>query len=231
MTNRKQRLRTLENKIRKQAESIQKTGIEIGRELVEIRDDELWKEGGYESWNQYLKSQGAELLGGKSFAQSTNLIRAAEIEKRLPENSVQSIGLNATHLKELGRLAPIKTVDDGAGREKDYSKLRKQDVARVLKAAGPEPSVRDIRAAVDADLGIDRAAQAKATKEERKREELERLPTLESLLFRKTRELEELLEELQSLPGEVWEDAEESDPGLAERFATVCENLASFMRS
>ena len=97
-----QRLETLENDIRKAAAEIQKNGLRIGQALLEIRDNQLWADG-YESWNRYLKERAKELVG-KSFTQSTNLIRAAEISKRLPA-SVQSTELSPTHLNEIGRLA------------------------------------------------------------------------------------------------------------------------------
>lgn len=169
--NKKQRLRTLENQIRKAAETIQHNGLDIGRWLCEIRDDELWGDE-YPSWNEYLKATADELVG-KSFAQAANLIRAAEVSKRLPELSIiDNTELGPTHLAELGRLAPNVSNGDSKGVEKDYSRLRTQDVARVLKVAtekagGESPSVRDIRAAVDEDLGIDRTAKAKEAKQER----------------------------------------------------------------
>src|SRR5215831_3100149 len=133
---RKQRLRTLENQIRKAADEIQKNGLEIGRWLCEIRDDELWQEE-CESWSAYLKEKADELVG-KSFSQAARLIRAAEVAERLPPpgSSVNGTTLGPQHLDELGRLAPNVGKRDGVGGvEKDYSRLRTQDVARVLKSA------------------------------------------------------------------------------------------------
>src|SRR6516164_9199212 len=48
---RKQRLRTLENEIRKGMEEFYYTGMK----LKEIRDDELYKEDGFETWERYCK--------------------------------------------------------------------------------------------------------------------------------------------------------------------------------
>lgn len=81
---RKQRLRTLENQIRKNAEAIQKNGLQIGRDLIEIRDAELWSDE-FDSFTSYLKAN-AEALVGKSWNRSTELVQAAEIEKRIPAN-------------------------------------------------------------------------------------------------------------------------------------------------
>jgi hypothetical protein len=128
VTVRKQRLRTLENQIRLAAEQIEKNGLEIGRYLCEIRDDELWQ-GEADSWNQYLKQNVAELVK-KSFTQAKALIQAAEIEKRIPESIRPDVrpNLGASHIAELGRLAPTVGKKDEPGAEKDYSRIRPQDV-------------------------------------------------------------------------------------------------------
>jgi hypothetical protein len=119
--------------IREAAEQLQENGLAIGRRLCEIRDDELWREEGHESWNQYLKQEGERLVG-KSFTQSARLIRAAEIHKRIP---VPSMELEAAHYDELSRLAPAKeTVHGGTG--KDYSQISNQPAvpdAAILPAS------------------------------------------------------------------------------------------------
>lgn len=225
--NRKQRLRTLENHIRKCAEDIQKSGLEIGRDLCEIRDDELWVDE-YGSWNQYLKERAGELVG-KSFANCKLLIQSAEIGKRLPSGN--TCDLKYRHLTELNRLVPDKQKDDGPGREKDYSRLRKQDVARVLKTAtelagGESPSVRDVRKAVDAELGIDRTSKAAETKERS-----EAGIDLEEYLRQCEGRILGITKNLAKVPGESWKLLEESDPGLATRVAEACDELAELLRS
>jgi hypothetical protein len=231
---RKQRLRTLENNIRKAAEEIQKNGLEIGRDLCEIRDDELWKEE-HESWNEYLKERAEELVG-KSFSQAARLIQAAEISKRIPEDlsRINATELGPTHLQELGRLAPSVGQGDGKGVEKDYSKLRTQDVKRVLKAAtemagGEAPSVRDIRKAVDADLGVDRTAKAKETK--RQREE-ESTPELHHFLIDMTGRLEAEVEMLGEVAdsADAWKLLRKEHPGVMKRFIAACDSLADLIR-
>lgn len=204
---RKQRLQTLENQIRTAATEIQKNGIQIGRDLCEIRDEELWTDD-YPSWNQYLKDQEDKLVG-KSFAQAAALIRSAEISKRIPASMINHTkDLGATHFQELGRLAP----DDpnSRGTTKDYSRLRKQDVARVLKkakeiAGDKEPTVREIRKAVDHDLGIDRVERAKATKKEREERDKEReerdayVPPVENYLWSESRKLDAVIKHLSQM--------------------------------
>jgi hypothetical protein len=197
---RKQRLRTLENQIREAAENIQTSGLAIGRWLCEIRDEELWKDE-HASWNEYLKVCADELVG-KTFSQSALFIRAAEISERIPAGISSDVrtNLTASHLNELGRLVPTVGKDDERGAEKDYSRLRKQDVARVLKAAaefaeGETVSVRDIRRAVDEELGVDRSKQAKDTKQQREKEDEERQQEQEEAATPERR-LEDLLWEL-----------------------------------
>ena len=237
----------IELHISKCAESIQKNGLEIGRDLIEIRDEELWSDE-YDSWNQYLKQRASELVG-KSFGQSEHLIRAAEVEKRLPAptRSIDRSSLEPTHLAEISRLAPSKPKDDGRGMEKDYSKLRKQDVTRVLKAAGPGPSVRDIREAVDNELGIDRAKErAKKQKQAelerqriaakaRERAEAERERELAkrelgNYLTDLSVRLREAIKNLSKVPAEGWEELETTKPGLCELVAQAADELSTFMR-
>jgi hypothetical protein len=235
---RKQRLRTLENDIRKNAESIQKNGLQIGRDLIEIRDNELWKDD-YESWNQYLKEM-AEGLVGKSFSQSSNLIRAAEIYKKIPEHisSVDCTNLSATSITELSRLAPTVGKSGSRGAEKDYSAIRPKDVERVLKRAteiakqsAPEgkqkevtPSVRDVRKAVDVELGIDRKPKSDEPKQDNGIE-------LHVYLNQKIGQIEGIIELLADVPADGWKQLEKSNPQLAERLATVCDQLAELLRS
>ena len=227
------------------AESIQKNGLEIGRDLIEIRDEELWADE-YLSWNEYLKERAAELVG-RSFAQSASLIRAAEIRCKLPESStVDCTTLNATHMTELGRLAP--EAKGGQGQAKDYSKLRKQDVARVIKAAGPDPSVRDIRAAVDDELGLDRAKERKKKQQaaemerqriaakarekaeaERERERAKR--ELGNYLTDLSVRLREASKNLSKVPAQGWDELEATKPGLCELVAQAADELSNLMRS
>ena len=222
-----QRLRTLESKIRKAAESIQKNGLEIGRDLCEIRDDELWRDE-FESWNQYLKER-AESLVGKSYSRAEFLMQMTEVAGRLPAS--QSPGtLSPKHLKEIKRLAPDVPRKTG-GIEKDISKLRKSDVARVIKSAteiagGKPPSVRDVRKAVDVDLGIDRTAKAAETKE-RNNAGIELADYIRQSLGR----VQGITNNLAKVPGESWKLLEESEPDLAKRFAEACDELAELLRS
>lgn len=108
----------IEQHIERCAEAIQKNRLEIGLDLTEIRDNELWDDE-FSSWEDYHKTRVPELFR-KSFSRTVDLIikTATEIAKEsAPQND-----------------KPVT------------------------------PSVRDIRKAVDQELGIDRKAEAAKAK-------------------------------------------------------------------
>lgn len=227
---RKQRLRTLENRIRKNFESFVQTGMD----LKEIRDDHLFKEDGFEKWDHYLK-QRVGLEFGMEKRQAQTLIQCAEIRPKLPDlKSVQcaahSEGWSQNAVLEFTRLVP--DADDGNAK-KDYSALRKADAARVareamkLAADGPLTSTH-VRKAVDIELGIDRAKKAAATKREHENYE----PTLADYIKSQAEVIEVVTKRLaEKVSADQWELLEESDPQLAERLATACDELAELLRS
>jgi hypothetical protein len=81
-SDRKQRLRTLENQIRKDDE----TFVAIGFALKEIRDHELYKEDGFDTWDRYLKERVGHVFGIEE-TQARKLIACAQIRTKLPEVS------------------------------------------------------------------------------------------------------------------------------------------------
>ncbi|HUW30158.1 MAG TPA: hypothetical protein VM223_00945 [Planctomycetota bacterium] len=240
MVSREQRLRTLENRIRKNFESFVQTGMD----LKEIRDDELFKEDGFEKWEHYLKQRVGEDFGIEK-SQVRRLIQCAEIRPKLPDmenhpRAGDSPGWSQTAVLEFGRLVPDR--DDDA-RKKDYAALRKNDAARVAKAAvklaeeeaaakGKDSEAvavtsMHVRKAVDADLGINRAEKARETK--RQREDAGK--KLEDYLRSRIGLIEGISENLTEVPEDSWKLLEESEPGLAECLATACDDLAELLRS
>jgi hypothetical protein len=240
MVSRTQRLRTLENRIRKNFESFVQTGMD----LKEIRDDELFKEAGFEKWSHYLKQRVGEEFGIEK-SQVKNLILCAEIRPKLPDLSLgQRVGPKSEWsqraVMEFGRLVPERDDDE---RKKDYAALRKTDASRVAKAAiklaeqeaaekGTEPAdvavtSMHVRKAVDADLGVDRGKKAAETKRARETDK----PWLATVLRNMIGDIEGTITNLSKVDPDQWELLEDSDPGLAERLATVCDDLAELMRS
>lgn len=227
---RNQRLRALENRIRKNLEEFMQTGAD----LREIRDDRLYEEDGFESWEQYLTERVGEEFGVER-AHACKLIQCAEIRPKLPDlNNVSrgrhSAGWSQKAVLEFSRLVP----EDGQdGRKKDYSRLRKQDAARVAKRAmemaGDKPvTSSDVRRAVDADLGIDRAAKAKETRKARDEADGVRL---EDYLRSKADLFDGIRECLAEIPAGAWELLEQIDPGLVRRVATAAADLTAFLRT
>tara|TARA_Y100000310_G_C20615798_1_gene780540 strand:+ start:557 stop:1249 length:693 start_codon:yes stop_codon:yes gene_type:complete len=229
MATRKQRLRTLENDIRNDVRTFESKGLAIGERLIQIREEELYLEDGWESWNQYLTQHVTELIG-LSDTHAKRLIVTGEVNRKLPESSPIS-GLGTYHLEELGRLAPKMPNSGSAVNTKDYSRINKPAIARVLKRADEAtdddkgPTIAQIRKEVDVELGIDRTAKIKKTKAKR-----DQLPEFEDWLESKISLVEIWIKYLSEVPAEGWTELEISDPGLAKRFAEVCENLAQLLR-
>ena len=115
---RKQRLRTLENQIRKNWEGFVLTGVA----LKEIRDDELFAEAECDSWGQYLSQRVTKVFGIAS-SQAKELIVCAEIRPKLPEISAApaaEVGWTAKAVYQFRRLAPQ---DENHSQRFDYSRF------------------------------------------------------------------------------------------------------------
>jgi hypothetical protein len=158
-TSRIERFHELEATIRQNYEAFVSTGFA----LMEIREDHLFKEAGFVTWDAYLKERvGCDF--GIERAQAFRLIACAQIRSKLPEVSSPR-GDETTRkewpqkaLLELGRLAP-KSKDHEQRR--NYDQLRRSDVARVARKVeaqtnGAKVAVGVVRKIVDEDLGIDR---------------------------------------------------------------------------
>jgi hypothetical protein len=86
---RKQRLRTLENEIREGLLEGAEAFYYVGMRLKEIRDDELWKEESFSSWNKYLDSGRLDMSNAhaRKFVQSAEYRHAIGVSSnsRKPE--------------------------------------------------------------------------------------------------------------------------------------------------
>jgi hypothetical protein len=202
------RLRTLEAEIRKHYEAYVQTGFA----LKEIRDDFLYKEDGFTSWENYLRERVGEQFGIEK-TQANKLIACAQIREKMPDNpgsmntaavNGQPWSQNAVH--ELARLAPK---DEG---NYNFDKLRERDVERVAKKAVEEareqglemPTAPIVRRIVDEELGIDRAANDECARELEKRREEEVRPLLHEWLTAQTQLLYDMTKKLSSVPDGGW---------------------------
>lgn len=229
--NRKQRLRTLEKSIRGTMEQF----VETGNALKEIRDDELYREDGFDTWDAYLKDRVGQDFGIEA-TYARNLISAATIRPKLPDPKIlqhNCVGdekpeWKPSVVKEFERLAPP---DPDHAQRRDLSSLRKQDVQRVAKAAveiakevGKPVTAAIVRKAVDAELGIKPEKKEPAPKQDYGID----LPVY---LEQKIGQIEGIIELLADVSADGWKQLEKSKPQLAERLARVCDKLAELLRS
>ena len=227
---RKQRLRTLEKSIRGTMEQF----VETGNALKEIRDDRLYEEDGFETWDAYLKQRVGEDFGIEK-TQVQRLINAAIIRPKLPDAKMLNphVGRDKPEwsqraVNEFERLAPP---DPEHSQRRDLSALRKQDVQRVAKAAVEiakeqcKPvTAAIVRMAVNAELGIKPEKREPTSKQDFGID----LPVY---LRQKIGQIEGIIELLADVPADGWKQLEKSDPLLAKRLATVCDQLAELLRS
>jgi hypothetical protein len=95
ITARKQRLRTLEKEIRSGMEEFYYTGVK----LKEIRDDELYKEDGFETWEAYCRERwewSRDRVG--------QLIAASEYREKIPTPTNGRHSWNERSIRELTRI-------------------------------------------------------------------------------------------------------------------------------
>lgn len=228
---RKQRLRTLESQIRQNYEAFVATGFA----LKEIRDDLLYKEDGFETWDAYLKERVGEQFGIEQ-AHVYRLIACAQVRPKLPEPfspTGEKEGWSQSALLEFGRLAPKDR--ESRGHPHDYDRLDRRDVQRVAKKViehceqeGTKPTAPVVRKFVDAELGVDRAAQAQETKRQRQEDGRPLLHRfLDDMLGRLEGE-KDLLEG--NVTDDDWKQLAKSHPGLIRRLIAACDSLADRFR-
>lgn len=233
LSDRKQRLRTLENNIRSNYEKF----VSTGNALKEIRDDRLYEADGFPTWDAYLKQRVGEDFGIEA-RQVYTLIQASTLRPKLPDlpkglhrgAESEPTQWSQKAVAEFARLAPEATTE--RGKIRDVASLRKQDVQRVAKRAvekakelGKPVTAAIVREAVNEDLGIKPKPQSKP---EPKQDFGIDLPVY---LKNKIGQLEGIIELLAEVPADGWKQLEKSEPQLAERLATVCDQLAALLRS
>ena len=215
---RKQRLRALENEIRKGMEEFYYTGMR----LKEIRDDELYKEDGFRTWEDYCRKRW-EL----SVERVRQLMRASEYRAVLPNPNQ---GLDSWSEKSVRELTRIPDKRQAA---RVAAKVVKA-VEKSQKTASKNPTVKPIkltsmtvRKFVDEDLGVNRAEKAAQTRRDREQSK----PHLRDYLRSKIGVIEAIRENLAEVPKDAWDFLDTSNPGLIQQMATACDGLSKLMRS
>ena len=222
---RKQRLRTLEKEIRSGMEEFYYTGMK----LKEIRDDELYKEDGFDTWERYCKERWE---WGSNYV--SKLIKASEYREKLPDLSGNRTSSTGSHPEwSEATVRELTRIDDKRDAARVAAKVVKA-VEQSEKEASRNPDVKPlkltasvVRKFVDEDLGVDRAAKSQQTK--RQREE-ESKPELRQFLVDLTGRIEAETEKLEELPMEAWTLLSEDSPKVVKRLIAACESLAGLLR-
>ena len=190
-----------------------------GRELKPIRDDELYKFDGFETWEKYCREQWEW-----SAERARRLITASEYREKLPSPTNVGAKWSEGSVRELTRIPDKRQAARVAGKiikeiEKSHEEAAKDPDRKPLKL-----SSSTVRKFVDEDLGIDRAAKAKATKA------IDRRPKLRDWIDEQTGAIRGILAALQQAPEDAWTLLNDDEPQLMKRFITAIESLAAFLR-
>jgi hypothetical protein len=230
---RRQRLRELERIIVEGME----TFVAVGFALKEIRDDELYREAGLETWDRYLKER-VKVEFGIERTQALQLIACAQIRVKLPDISGTSSGTadegqkwsqNAVY--EFARLAPK---DEGTSQGYDFDRLDRRDVQRVAKKVidhcekeEVKPTSTIVRKYVDEELGIDRSAKGQATRQQR---EEESRPHLLQYVVDLTGTIEARTEKLATVDEDGWKHFRASNPTMLGHLRAACSALMALLK-
>jgi hypothetical protein len=222
------RLQTLEGEIRRGFETFVKTGFA----LKEIHDDELFKEAGFGTWDEYLKKRVGEQFGIED-DQARRLIACAQIRDRLPETLPIAVGngLSQNALYEFRRLAPQRPEK---GQPYDVARINKGDAARVVQRVaehceqtGEPATAAAVRQAVDEELGVDRAAQAREAKARREEEAHIDLP---EYLNRTWGTIEGVAGHLETIDADQWRQSIPRGSGTLDRMLAACEKVTALVK-
>jgi hypothetical protein len=190
-----------------------------GEALKEIRDNELYRVDGFNSWDDYLKHVCDQ--HGISRTIALRQIEVVSIRAKLPELASQWPNVV---VKEFARLAPQ---DTNQPQRRDVTALRKQDVQRVASRAvgiaenrGKSVTASIVREAVDIELGIPKKSPKP------KQDFGIDLPIY---LRQKIGQIEGIIEVLGVVPVDGWEHLENSEPLLAKGLVAKCRELITLL--
>ena len=142
---RKQRLRELEKEIRSGMEEFYYTGMK----LKEIRDDELYKEDGFETWEKYCREQWEwEARYVK------RLITASEYREKFPSGPTGTADWSERSVRELTRIPDKKQAARVAAKAVNAIEQSEKEAAKNPGAKPIKLSSSTIKRFVDEDLGV-----------------------------------------------------------------------------
>ena len=214
---RKQRLRTLENEIRTGMEEFYYTGMK----LKEIRDDELYKEDGFDTWERYCKERWEW-----SRQHVHRLITASEYREKLPVSPFGDKGWSEATVRELTRIEDKRDAARVAAKVVRAVEQSEKESARDPDVKPLKLTAATVRKFVDEDLGIHRAAKAQQTKRQREQDDR---PELRQFLVDLTGRIEAEVEKLKTVPREAWTLFSADNPKTIKRLVAACEALTDLL--
>lgn len=205
---RKQRLLTLEKEISAGLENF----FEAGIKLRAIKDDELYKEAGFETWEKYCKER-----WDWSVSHVRNVILTAEYRMELPDatnsSTMRQKSWNQKQVEQLTRIPSKKHAATVALR-----------VLKHVEKSGKRLTAAVVKKFVDQDLGIEKKQKPEAAPKDQR-------DTLKPYLDETLATIQGTMNAIQAMPGDVWKDyATNHEPGLVKRLAAACEAMALFLR-
>ncbi len=215
---RKQRLRTLENEIRSGMEEFYYTGMK----LKEIRDDELYKEDDFATWEAYCRER-----WDWSGEHCRRLIVASEYRAKLPTPPIGGVEWSEGSVRELTRLEDKRDAAKVAAKVVKAVEQSEKEAAKNPEVKPLKLTAATVRKFVDEDLGVDRSAKAQETKQ---RNEEGRYPEFSVLLVDLTGRIEGEKEKLAKVPPEAWKRLAETKPNVIKRLIAASEALAELLR-
>jgi len=219
---RKQRLRTLEKEIRSGMEEFYYTGMK----LKEIRDNKLYKEDGFETWARYCRERWEW-----SDERARQLIVASEYREKLPEPPKSASNKEApttcwteASIRQLTRIPDKKQAAKVAAKVVKAVEQSEKQTAKNPDVKPIKLSSSTVRKFVDEDLGIKPKAKQPPKPQQTGRD-------LACYLRSRAGQIEGITDNLAEVSADIWKLLEDDEPGLVERLATACDDLAALLRS
>lgn len=202
---RKQRLRALENEIRSGMEEF----YYVGMRLREIREDELYKEDGFDNWQKYCRERwefSKQHVG--------RLIEAAEYRGAIKSNPVGDSRWSERSVRELTRI----------GDKKEAARVAKKIVDRIEKGGIEKLTSSFVKKVVDEELGVKRNGHAK--KESKKSEGI----NPRDFMMDTIGTIDGTRNALKGIPKDAWRLFNKDNPRLIKHLITACDSLTAFLR-
>ena len=206
-TTRAEKLQTIESEIESHMENGMEAFYHVGMKLKEIRDDHLYKEAGFDSFEIYGKER-FELSKPRLY----QLIQAAEYRARLPPSTTGRLQWSERSIRELTRI-PLD----------EAPRVGKKIMDRVEKEEGAKLTSSFVRKVVDEELGTKRGGQ--------KREDgIDGIDPAQYMRW-KAAALEAAVENLQCFDEDAWRLLRRKSLEEIESLISACKALAAFLES